>query len=200
MTKKRTAKILAVGLLFSLFHTGNLEAEPDYSDSTYWAAKCSSSEIQSKEDYAACEAYREYMASQSNDLAKELEEVEKQRQEIADNLSEYAGEPEKYQKEADALIPEIEALDQSISENEAAIEEIQGQIEEKQAEIEEKQAKTDQILQKIRDRMVSSQPGMRTNSMLDILMGAKSFNDFLRILNGVSAIVQYDNATNEEMF
>ncbi len=202
MTKKRIRKILAVSILVSLFHTGEIKAEeePDYSDSSYWTAKCSSSEIQSAGDYAACEAYREYMASQSDDLAKQLEEVEKERQEIADHLSEYAGQPEEYQKEADALIPEIEALDQSIIENEAAVAEMQEQIEAKQTEIDEKQQKTDEIMLKIRDRMVSGQRTMRTNTMIDILMGAKSLNDFIRILNGVSAITQYDNATNEEIF
>ena len=40
---------------------------------------------------------------------------------------------------------------------------------------------------------------MRLNKFLDILMGAKSFNDFIRIANGLSDITNYDESTMQEL-
>ncbi|MDO4520943.1 MAG: hypothetical protein Q4B44_04810, partial [Erysipelotrichaceae bacterium] len=54
-----------------------VSAEPDYTDSDYWEGKCTPT--YKPEDKEACEAYRQYVAAQRDDLQKRLDEVESQR-------------------------------------------------------------------------------------------------------------------------
>ena len=46
--------------------------------------------------------------------------------------------------------------------------------------------------EKVDKRLTSVQPGMRINSMIDVLMGIKTFPDLLRLLIGYNATAQYD--------
>ena len=62
--------------------------------------------------------------------------------------------------------------------------------------MDETQAEIDTIESKIKIRIVNQQSTMRTNSYLDILMGVRSFNDLIRIINGLSDITNYDQQTS----
>ena len=179
---------LAAGVLAPL----SVCAEPDFSDEDYWYDKCLSASQVTEADYTACQAYLKYMSEQSADLSKELEKIEAERDEIAKNISAYADQIKAYQEEIAGLGESMQVTAEKITAMEQAIEEVEAEIEEKQTEIDAQEAETAVLREKVDKRLTSVQPGMRINSMIDVLMGIKTFPDLLRLLIGYNATAQYD--------
>ena len=200
----RKIKHLLLCLVLSLIWTVPVNAEEgdgqettgettdQYADTTYWNNLCTGGGTLSAEEKAMCAGYMSHMSSQSDDLRSKLSEIENQRAAIAADIATYAAQVRHYQAQADALNGEIADLNGQIAVMEKEIEETQETIDTKQAEI-------DAAQEKIKQRMVNSQSTMRFNQYLDILMGARSFDDFIRIRNGITAITNYDEMTMEEL-
>jgi len=165
--------------------------ELDFSDSTYWSDLCTSSDL-TTEQKSQCSAYMQYISNQSSSLSEAIQEIEAQRDEIAEKILEYGAKVQEYQAQADALNVEIADLNSQIAVSEKKIEELETQIEETQAEIEAAE-------EKVKERMVSQQKTMRLNQYLDLIMGAKSFDEMVRIANGLSDITKYDTNTMEQL-
>ncbi len=144
------------------------------------------------EQKTSCAAFNTYMASQSASLQEQMKQIESQRTEIAANVQEYAAKVASYQTQADALNSDIATLNGQIAVK-------QQEIEDLEAKIEENQAKITATEEKIKVRMENSQSTMRLNEYVDILMGAKSFDDFIRIANGLSDITDYDEKTMTDL-
>ena len=191
-----------------------VSAEPDYTDSDYWEGKCTPT--YKPEDKEACEAYRQYVAAQRDDLQKRLDEVESQRAAVKADLETYAAQISGYQAQIDELQVEIDTKQGEINAKQVEIDNKQGEIDAKQVEIDNKQieidakqveidnkqkeiddtqAEVDAIKDKIKTRMSNAQSSMRFNKYLDILMGAGSFEDLLRIITGINSIAKYDKQT-----
>ncbi|MCR5228793.1 MAG: peptidoglycan DD-metalloendopeptidase family protein [Solobacterium sp.] len=164
--------------------------EPDYSDTGYWMDLCTSGGVLSAAQKANCQAFLQYRSNQSESLAQKIKDLESQMKAAEQNASYYAGLVNSYSGQAAALNGEISALNQKISVKEKEIEQLQIRIDQNQADI-------DAAKVKIKERMVSQQSSMRLNQVLDILMGAKNFSDFLRIANGLADITAYDTRTME---
>ncbi len=164
----------------------------DYSDTEYWNTLCTETDVLSAEEKTACQGYMQYIASQSEDLQARLDEIEASKAEIAANIQTYAAQAREYQAQADALNDDIADLNGQIAVLEKEIEETQATIDAKQAEI-------DAAEEKIRERMVAAQPTMRLNQFLDVLAGAKTFDDLVRIANGLATITQYDEKTMNDL-
>ena len=197
---------LVLSLLMCSLAITPIQAEPDYSDSGYWNSRCTGKSNMSAADKEACTGYAKYLQSQNTDLAKQLTNIEAQRAAVAADIAYYGAQISEYQKQIDAKQVEINAKQAQIDAKQAEIDAIQVDIDKKQAEIDAKQkeidatqAEVDELKGKVKDRMTNSQPTMRTNRYTDILMGADTFEEFLRILNGLNAIAQYDKVTLDDL-
>ncbi len=178
-----------------------LAEEPGYDeDPKYWENKCvSRSEYKDEQEKKACDAYKAYLSSQKSDLNKRLKEIESQKNEIAKNLASYSKQREELQADIDTLQVQIDSKQKEINNKQAEIDAKQVEIDAKQAEIDAKQieidqtqAEIDELKGKLGQRMRNAQLTMRTNKYFDIIMGASSFEELLRILNGLNSIAQYD--------
>ncbi|MBQ1320432.1 MAG: peptidoglycan DD-metalloendopeptidase family protein [Solobacterium sp.] len=192
MRRKLIAFLTAVFLAVCVVPGLPVKAEEDYSNTDYWNQMCTSGQALTDAEKSACMGYMQYIASQTDTLRDQLQEIENRRAEISANISYYAAQVRNYQAQADALNGEIATLNGQIAVLEKEIQEAEEQIVKKEAEI-------DAVQDKIKDRMVSAQGTMRLNQYLDILMGARTFDDFIRIANGISDITAYDEKTMTDL-
>ncbi len=188
-----------------------VQAEPDYSDTDYWEEKCTGQVASG--DRAACNAYAEYVNSQRSSLESRLDEIESQRAAIKADLETYAAQISGYQTqiddlqvqinskqaEIDAKQAEIDAKQVEIDNKQIEIDNKQKEIDAKQAEIDSTQKEVDSIKDKVKSRMSNAQSSMRFNKYMDIMLGASTFEDFLRVITGISAIAKYDRTTMEKL-
>lgn len=196
MIRKLTKVLLSCVLTLSFGIQAKAEGEDDgsaldFSDSTYWNNLCTGSDL-STDDKSNCTAYMQYISNQSSSLSEAIKDIEAQREEIAEKIVEYAAQVQNYQAQADALNTEIADLNSQIAVSEKKIEELETKIEETQAEI-------DAAEEKVKNRMVAQQTTMRLNKYLDLLMGASSFDEMIRVANGLSDITKYDSNTMEQL-
>ncbi|MBR2066853.1 MAG: peptidoglycan DD-metalloendopeptidase family protein, partial [Solobacterium sp.] len=169
-----------------------------------------------------------YLQSQNDDLGVQLTEIDSKRAEIASNLEYYANEINKYQVQIDDKQVEIDAKQVEINETQGRIDNKQVEINNKQVEIDAKQLEIDEVQlqidakhveieakqeeikdteediddlnEKVAERLIISQSTMRINKYLEILTGASSLEDFMRIANGLNSISEFDNKTLQDMF
>lgn len=195
----------------NLLNVYTVEAEPDYNDTEYWEEKCTGQVASS--DRAACDAYAEFVRNQKSNLQSRLDEIESQRTAIKADLETYAAQIAGYQTQIDELQDlintkqaEIDAKQAEINDKQAEIDAKQIEIDNKQKEIDSKQKEIDEtedevdsLREKVKSRMSNSQSSMRFNKYTDIILGASSFEDLLRIINGISAIARYDQKTMEKL-
>ena len=198
--------ILCTALCLSLFSfiVIPVEAEPGYDDTDYWFGKCGSSSTDY--DEAGCQAFTQYLAEQNKEYQQTQIELEQMRTDISAKLEEYGKQIADIQVTIDALQDEINAKQRDIDAMQVQIDTKQEEIDAKQLEIEQKQeeiddtqAEVDSAKEKVKTRMVNSQATMRLNKFTDILLGASTFEEFLRIANGLSAINEYDQKVMKEL-
>ncbi len=159
----------------------------------YYSKLCSqSSSNLTADEQAKCNAYIQYLSDQRADLKQALSDIEKKREEIAANIKEYAQKIRTYDAQIATLRVQIEELNGQIAAKEAEIAATEAQIAEQQNEV-------DILKTRFKERMVQAQKTMRLNQFLDILIGAKSFEDLIRKSNGINDIVSYDRKTLEEI-
>ena len=204
-----------------------VEAEPGYTDTSYWNERCTGKAQMSAEDKEACLGYSAYLQKQNDGLGEQLSNIEAKRQEIAKDIQYYANKINEYQVQIDAKQVEINSKQGEIDAKQVEIDSKQADIDAKQTEIDNKQveidnkqleidakqveidakqkeidatqADIDTLNQKISDRLIVSQSTMRINKYLEILIGVSSFEDFMRIANALNNISQYDNKTMNDM-
>lgn len=176
--KKRFASIV-VSVLMLLGMVPQPVFAQDYSDTSYWTSLCTSSDGISSNDKEACQGFYDYMQSQSSSLKENISSIDSQREEIASNIEEYAAKIKDYQSQIDTLKSQIDAL--------------QTKIDDKQTEINHKEDQITDLRTKVKKQIVNSQPTMRVHKEVDILMGAKTFADLLRIANGLTDITEYND-------
>ncbi|MBR3127708.1 MAG: peptidoglycan DD-metalloendopeptidase family protein [Solobacterium sp.] len=192
MKRKLIAFLTALTLTVCIVPAYPVKAEEDYTNTDYWTQMCTSGQALTDAEKSACAGYMQYIAGQTDSLREQLQEIENRRAEISANISYYAEQVRGYQAQADALNGEIATLNGQIAVLEKEIQEAEEQIAKKEAEI-------DAVQDKIKDRMVTAQSTMRLNQYLDILMGARTFDDFIRIANGISDITAYDEKTMTDL-
>ncbi len=179
MKKLRGWKLVfALALAIGVVPVQNIEADEDYSDTTYWTNLCTSGSLSSAEQ-SACQGFITYMSAQSESLESTISNIDSQRSDIAANIEQYVQMIADYQTQIDDLTVQIDTL--------------QIQIEEQQGQIDTKQQEVDDLRTKVKTQIGNAQSGMRFSKMVDILMGAKTVVEFVRIANGLSDITEYNN-------
>ena len=156
-----------------------VRADDDYSDTTYWTNLCTSGNLNSAEK-TSCQGFVDYMSSQSDSLSASIADIDSQKEQIAANIEEYAAKISDYQAQIDDLNAQINSL--------------QTQIDDQQAQINEQEENEASLREKVNRQIVNAQPTMRLSTMVDILMGAKSFEDLIRVANGLSDITSYSHS------
>ncbi len=169
-----------------------VKAADDYSDTAYWTELCTKSSTLSSDDIQRCKGYREYVSSKSDDLKEQLAAIDAKKSEISSNLNEYIQKIADYQSQIEDINAQIEVLNGQIEEKQKDIEKKQQEIEEQQKQIDEKNAEVEELKENVSNRIENSQSQMRVNKYIDILMGAKTFTDFIRIANGLKDITNYN--------
>lgn len=194
--KKNLVKILtiAIAICSGAVH---VQAEPSYDDVAYWTKKCSRA-VPKASDVQACKAFRSHLASKSEDLNKQLKDIKdnlsQKTKDIARNqkiIDDYAKQSKEVQARIDDISGKIKGFEQQISDLQKSIDELLIKIADKQKII-------DQIKQKLKKRMVEKQPTMRMNYIVELILGAKSFDEILRILSGLDAIAKSDQSVRDE--
>ncbi|MCH4207230.1 MAG: CHAP domain-containing protein [Solobacterium sp.] len=179
---------LAITLAFPL----NVKADDDtdYSNTTYWNTKCTGTVAAADKD--SCNAYLEYMKSQNSNLQSQIDSINASKSTLTTNINELSTQISNYNQQISEYNGMIEDLNYQIQEAEA-------NVEAKQAEIDATQAKIDELKDKVKSRLVAEQTTMRMSNIIDILMGAESFDDLIRIANGLSDISASDTNSLDEL-
>lgn len=182
--KKITTMIAALVLAVSILPV-QVHADEDFSDTSYWTDRCTNIENLKGKDKQVCETFVQQMASQSSSMSDRLTEIDSQRTEIAKNIEAYE--------------VKIKDLKNQVSDLKGQINDLQGQIDEMQKQIDAKQAKADDLEKKVMGQIENSQSMMRLSKIVDVLMGAKTFTDFVQILNGLSDMTKYNDKTRNDL-
>ncbi len=135
---------------------------------------------------AVCRDFQAHINNQAKQVNQDLSKIRNDLSSIRANITEYAKQINDYQAQ-------IEEMERQIGVLSRAIDRMEGEIEQLIAEI--------QVLEetiKIRDetiqqRMVSMQGFFSVNGLIDVVMGAASFTDLVRRVEGIKDITYYDN-------
>lgn len=191
---------IVVSLFMAVVLLGNgnygVYADEDYSNTEYWLNQCTNN---GNVDRDACQGFVDYISAQNTEINQQIANMRAQQADMEANISKYAAQVTEYQQQIDAKQAEIAQKDVEIEQTQKQIDQKQIEIDDKQKEIDTNQETADTLQEKVKTRMVFRQPTMRTNQYIDILMGANTFTDFIRIANGLSTISQYDKKTLNEL-
>ncbi len=200
-------KLLITGLCISALITSagspvSVHAEngdPDFSDTEYWNSLCTDTDSLSDEDVKNCQAYTQYMQERNSELQSQIEGIDARKEEIAAAISDYDAQIAAFNTQITGITGMIEDLSMQIKAVEEQIADIQSRIEANEKAITEKQNDVNELKEKVAKRLVEEQKTMRTYQFLDILMGAGSFEDFIRLANGMNDIYAHDSHSLEQL-
>lgn len=196
---KKTAFIFAV-LMFAGAQILPAKAEePDYSNTDYWNSMCTNNSEMTVEQQASCSAYLQYMKEQNEELQKQIDEIDSKKSEISDNIVVYASKANEYNKQIQGLNAMMQDLNMQIDGAQIQADEIALTIADSEEKIEFEKAQIASLKERVSNRIAQSQGSMRLNQYLDVIMGAETFSDFVRVVSGLSDIYQYDSNILEEM-
>lgn len=194
--KRNIAKIfVCLTLSMTAFPFAAVQAEDD----TDMAEQCQMSNIKTEEQYNACKAYTEKIAASAPDLQAQLDSINAEKASIEADIASYQTQLDAYQKDLDDKNAQIATLEEQRTALLTQIQDTQTKIDAVQKDIDAKQAVIDAMKEKIKQRMVNAQKNLRINNYIDILMGAKTFNDFIRIGAGLQSITDKEKSENEEL-
>ena len=180
--RKRTIVILLT--CFLGFPAMNVQAENDYSDTAKWTQKCSDLTKLNENDKNACAGYMQYMSSESTDLKKQLSSIDQKQSDVTVSLQETTKKIDEYQKQIKDLTAKVNSL--------------QKQIDTQNAKIATEEKKEADLKEDVREQIEGQQSAMRLSRYTDIIMGARTFEDLLRILNGLDMISQKSDSLMKE--
>jgi murein DD-endopeptidase MepM/ murein hydrolase activator NlpD len=187
--------------LFQLYSVGvtSVYADPGYDDTNWWLNNCAAGNVTTQEQWDGCQAFYDYMSTQSDTLKNDIAQIESERESVGNNIAEYQTKINEYETKEQQLQASIDDLTAKIDAKQKEIDDKQADIDQTQADIEDKQKDVDAIGDKVKERMLIGQPTMRLNKTIDILMGASSFKTLLRIVNGLSDISEHDDRTMDSL-
>lgn len=139
-----------------------------------------------KENQSTCRAFQEHINNEASEARKNLNEIRNQMSDLKSNILEYSQQIGTYDAQIEELERQIEVLNRSIEGMENEI----GQLLESIQILEESIKERDATIQ---ERMISMQGFLSINGFVEIIMGASSFTDLVRRVEGISDITYYDN-------
>lgn len=178
-------KVLAIGCSLALTAgiVAPIQAE-DYSDEAAWYEKCTKPQT-SQEGVKACQGFQAHQQQKKEQLQNSISQFNKDIASLESDTTKMEALAQQQKKLADSLNGQIEEKQKLIDQIKSEIDKLYDQIEEKQKDIDKWDAQ-------IRTRMQSEQTNVGTNTMIDLLMGARNLNDMLRRLTGIERITEQD--------
>ncbi|MFS0821199.1 murein hydrolase activator EnvC family protein [Bacillus sp. 1P02SD] len=146
------------------------------------------------------------LATQKNEqLESEKKEVQEKKSELESEITQKEEKIGEIKQQKVGVEQEIKRLDTAVSETRSKIEGTKAQIQETKEEIERLEAEMKVLEERIhkrdeliKERMRSLQQSGGVVSYVDVLLGAKSFNDFINRVSAVSTFVQADREIMKE--
>lgn len=151
----------------------------DYDDIDTWIANCSDITKLQGEMREDCSEFILYLSSKSEDLKDELKKIDSSKQTTLDSIQAYETKLTSMQDDINVLNGDISSIKDTIESNRQAI----LTLTEKEATLKER----------VVSLMKKNQGTMRINKVFDVLFGAKSFADLLRLANGIKDITLFQN-------
>jgi peptidoglycan hydrolase CwlO-like protein len=183
--RRRFSVIAAAALCICLCPVPVQADDPDYSDTDYWTEVCTNTDNLNGSMKESCQAFVIYMTSQSSSLAEKLSEIDQEQTEVSDSIDTYQELIDSYQEKVDSLNSDISDL--------------QGEIDDLDQEIQDLTDTYNNLKAKLEKQISNEQPTMRLSKVFDILLGAKSFNEMIRLANAMSDVTEYNNSLLEKM-
>jgi len=149
--------------------------------------------------FAGVPAEHTLAASKVEELQKKSNEIQKKRNEIDSEINSSTEQLDQIQTQQNEVTAEINAIDIQIGDTETKVMEKNQQISEKQAEITVLNEEINVLIKRIeernevlKERARSYQENGGMISYVDVLVGAKSFSEFIDRIGAVAAIVEAD--------
>ena len=150
----------------------------------YYIEFCMASDL-SEADERTCDSFYEYLKQKNKQMEAELANIEKELKNIAADIKKTQNTINSLSNKIKNLQSQIDITQRNISALEKSIQLLEEQIALREADIEKRH-------NTIKSRMESVQSLMATNAFADFIMGAKDFVDFIRRVEGVNDITEYD--------
>ncbi len=187
--KKYLRKILiglfSFGLLFSLSRPFEIGAVDFEAEEDYYYELCSKP-VSSSEEKAVCKEFQTYLSDKANDIFGDLADLNTDINEIQKDLDKYLDEASKYSQQIDTIQSEVNKINKSIEDVNLNITTLENRIIIRQDNI-------DTLNLAITTRMASMQGVSNLNGYIDFIFGAENFGDFIRRVEGIKDITEYDN-------
>ncbi len=197
-TKKFITLICSCTLLTNQFIQIYAEEE-DFSNTSYWNNLCTNTSSLTAEQQTSCSAYIQYVQQQNSSLQSKINDIDSSKEEISSNIAYYGSQIETYSTQISEMNDMINDLTSQIDEVSTQIDSKQVEIDLMQVQIDEKSNEVSELQEHVKNRMIQQQQSMKTNQIWDVIMGAKSFSNLVRIINGLNDITQYDNSVYEDL-
>lgn len=138
-----------------------------------------------KENAATCRAFQDFINQEAKNAEDELKQLREDIKDLRSDILKYSRLVTQYNQEIEETERQITVLTRSINQMEASILKLIDEI----ATLEENVKVRDQGIQ---SRMVSLQGFYSVNGFIDIIMGASTFTDLIRRIEGINDITYYD--------
>ena len=187
-TKKlyRTLSLILCMVLVMTCLPLSAEAEqPDYSDRDYWISACTNTDNLNGSLKDSCQAFVVYLSNQSSSLKEKIASIDARQAEVSDDIETVKAEIEQYQSEIASINADIEDLKSQISDLDDQIDTLNTQA--------------DDLKSRVSAQISASQSDMRLSKVIDILMGAESFSQLIRLADGLSDMTRYNNRTLQKL-
>ena len=179
MKKQRILSAAAAAVICLSLAPAKVQADEDYSDTSYWTKQCTDTSNLNGGMKSSCQAFYNYISSQSDSLNAKLKDIDAQRSTISANIDEYTAKIADYQNQINDLNSQIDTVQAEINDLDSQISELQQEVDDLKADVSA--------------QIENSQSSMRLSKVFDILMGARSFDQLIKLANGISDITEYDN-------
>lgn len=145
------------------------------------------SDVITEANRQTCRDYKKYLLAQADKDQSTLKDLEKDKAAIKENILDNLGKIAQYDDQLKVINLKITNFEAQIKVKEDEIVKIQVDIENRIAQINETE-------KEVKAFMVNSQSTMRVNGYIEYLMGAKSFSDIIRRVEGMNAIQKYNDS------
>lgn len=181
-----TYMLLISGSMDRIVHASSFEGQEGY-----YQSYCSSPRA-NEQEAQVCREFKAYMRSKSDFLDNEIAGLN-------DKIASIQGEISAIEAQLHTYNDLIKQIENEIAGNEKLIQEIEGHIVQLEKDIEETQEDIDKRDALIKERMISSQASIGTNTYVEFLMGAKDLVEFIQIADGFQRITENDQLEIEKL-
>ncbi|HHX52172.1 MAG TPA: peptidoglycan DD-metalloendopeptidase family protein [Erysipelothrix sp.] len=180
---KKFSIIVGLLLLFSAV-TPTIANEADFAENeAYYRDLCTST--LTSDDRAVCTSFQEYLNSKIETAQSSIDDISSAIASVENDIAQVDELIHEQQIQIEAAEAEIIVLDETIVVMEESIVELEIQIDERAVEILK-------VEKQIKERLVSEQGNMYTNTLVNFLFGGRSYTEMIRRADTVTKINQYN--------